>query len=336
MPRFVVFLSLIFLLLISCGDDGTALKEGTPAYEFASKLSEKVPYLNPEENNPLVKTKYFVLKTGENLKHIYENMGEGVSQFYSLDSASLKNVIENNARQFAEKKLLLRAARERGIQISPADMDSILNLQYSRYGGEERFGSMLSQRGIDFDFIKQQIRESVMIQKYLDKVVEEETDVSDEELQKIYDSGKTATVRHILLRTQGKSESEKDEIRDKMEEILEKARGGEDFAELAQKYSEDPGSKEKGGLYEDFERGMMVKPFEDAAFSVPEGEISDIIETQYGYHILKVIERKKQDQPFEEIRDSLRLRIINSRKNQVQQEQIEKLKEEADLKMVDF
>jgi len=71
-------------------------------------------------------------------------------------------------------------------------------------------------------------------------------------------------------------------------------------------FTEDPGSKSSGGLYADFEKGKMVPEFEEAAFSVPIGEISDIVETQYGYHILKVIDRKKEDRPREVVVNTLK------------------------------
>ncbi len=131
------------------------------------------------------------------------------------------------------------------------------------------------------------------------------TKVTEKEIQKLYNEDKTASVIHILLMTQGKSDSAKIEIRKKMEVILERAKQGEDFAKLVEEYSEDPGSKNNGGLYKDFGRGDMVKPFEDAAFSVPIGEISDIIETRFGYHILKVIDRKKETQPLEKVQQQI-------------------------------
>lgn len=121
-----------------------------------------------------------------------------------------------------------------------------------------------------------------------------------------------------------------------MEEILVRARAGEDFATLAKTYSEDPGSKENGGLYENFGRGQMVKPFEDAAFSVPVGEISDIVETTYGYHIVKVIDRKKETLPFVEVKEQLRLQLQNRNSNQVKQDLVNELKKEANFTVVEF
>ena len=124
------------------------------------------------------------------------------------------------------------------------------------------------------------------------------------------DEIKTASVRHILLLTQKKSEKEKKAIYKKMQMILKKAKAGADFAKLAEIYTEDPGSKKTGGLYKDFGRGKMVPEFEKAAFTVPVGQISDIIETAYGYHILKVIDRKKDQRPKEAIAAELKQKKV--------------------------
>jgi len=76
--------------------------------------------------------------------------------------------------------------------------------------------------------------------------------------------------------------------------ILAQAKSGKDFGELAQTHSEDPGSKDRGGLYEDFQRGTMVKPFEEAAFALAPGEVSGIVETRFGYHLIKVFEKNPE------------------------------------------
>ncbi|MDD8027150.1 MAG: peptidylprolyl isomerase, partial [Acidobacteriota bacterium] len=153
--------------------------------------------------------------------------------------------------------------------------------------------------------------------------------VGEEDLKKAYAEDKTVTLRHILLLTQGKTDAEKAAIRKKMEGILERARKGEDFAALAMETTEDAGSKEKGGLFENSPRGQFIKPFEDAAFSVPVGQISDIVETAYGFHILKIEDRKKETAPFEEVKAQLAENLKSQMQAAVYQKLIDKLKAES-------
>jgi parvulin-like peptidyl-prolyl isomerase len=196
-------------------------------------------------------------------------------------------------------------------------------------GGEEQFRQVLSQAGVSLDNVKANIETDLTIQAYLESYMAELIQVSEDELRIAYEKDKTASVRHILIMTQGKAEEEKAEARKKMEDLLARARGGEDFAELAREHTEDPGSKESGGLYEDFTRGRMVKPFEDAAFSVPVGEISDIVETQYGFHILQILNRKKETLPFEDVRVELEAQLRQNKQGNGVQEYIDRLKQDA-------
>lgn len=85
--------------------------------------------------------------------------------------------------------------------------------------------------------------------------------------------------------------------RAKAEDLLRRARSGEDFAKLARENTDDPGSKDSGGFYDWFARGKMVKEFEDSAFSLKVGEISNLVETQYGYHIIKLEGKRTQKNP---------------------------------------
>jgi parvulin-like peptidyl-prolyl isomerase len=119
-----------------------------------------------------------------------------------------------------------------------------------------------------------------------------------------------------------------------MKKILARAKKGENFAQLAKTYSEDPGVKNNGGLYENFERGQMVKPFEDAAFSIPVGEISDIVETRYGYHILKIVDRQKESRTFEDLKPDLEKELKKEKEMSVVNVHMEKLKEDANYEKI--
>ncbi len=118
-------------------------------------------------------------------------------------------------------------------------------------------------------------------------------------------------VQHILLTTVGKTSAEVEEIHAKAEDILKQVKKGGNFADLAKKYSEDPGSKDKGGDLGFITKGQTVPEFEKTAFSLQNGQVSDLVKTQYGFHILKVLENEPaHTKPFEEVRDSLRAPLV--------------------------
>lgn len=113
-------------------------------------------------------------------------------------------------------------------------------------------------------------------------------------------------VEHILLNTVGKPDAEVEEIRKKAEDILAQAKKGANFEDLAKKYSEDPGTKDKGGDLGWIIHGQTVPEFDKAAFSLPKGSISDLIKTQYGFHILKIIDKEQaHTKTFEEVKPEL-------------------------------
>ncbi len=338
MKKIFVFSVLLSLVIFSCSKkvDVVKLEKDTPAYELATELSKKLPSLDPDENRVLASARDFKITTGEIVQIIHNNFANRIGQLKSMDANGIKEVIEGLSNGLGEQKLLLNAAEKKNIIVPQTEVDSILSLQYQRAGGKEKFMEWLNKNGMSIEKVKNDIQNSLTINHYLDETLSKETEVSEEEIQKLYNEDKTASVRHILLMTQGKSDSAKIEIRKKMEVILERAKQGEDFAKLVEEYSEDPGSKNNGGLYKDFGRGAMVKPFEDAAFSVPIGEISDIIETRFGYHILKVIDRKKETQPLEKVQLQLEKKIKEKKQNEAYLDHIKNLKEESKFKILEF
>jgi peptidyl-prolyl cis-trans isomerase D len=145
-------------------------------------------------------------------------------------------------------------------------------------------------------------------------IIEQAATPADADLRRMYsqnlDSFRTperVKVRHILLKTEGKPASEEPKIKARAEDLLKQIRGGADFAALAKKNSEDPGSAANGGEYPDWvTRGQTVPEFEKAAFSLKAGQISDLVKTQYGYHIIQVLQHEDaRVRPFEEVKGEL-------------------------------
>ena len=120
--------------------------------------------------------------------------------------------------------------------------------------------------------------------------------------------------QHILFMTVGKPDAVVDEIRKKAEDVLKQTRKGTKFDDLAKKYSEDPGSKDKGGDLGWLVQGQTVPEFEKAAFSLQPGQVSDLVKTQYGFHIIKVLEKETaHTKPFDEVKDSIRAPMMLSK-----------------------
>ena len=194
----------------------------------------------------------------------------------------------------------------------------------------------LKKMGIDETFLKFQFARD-LANSNLQEKFEQDSKISEKDMKKYYEENKdsfytdTVTASHILIKTQdaeGKelSDAKKKEAKAKIEEVLAKVKAGEDFAELAKKYSED-GSASSGGDLGTFGRGQMVTAFEDAAFSMKPGEISDIVETEFGYHIIKVTDRVDKQESYDDVKDQIKSTLASEKYT----EYVEKLKEDSNI-----
>jgi len=160
--------------------------------------------------------------------------------------------------------------------------------------------------------------------KFEPKTYVSQLDVSADEIQEFYydhpdefQNPKTVEARHILIKVnQDAGPEEVAKAKEKIESILQKAKGGQDFAALAKQYSEGP-SKDKGGYLGPFKREQMVKPFADKAFSMKAGEISDPVRTRFGWHIIRVDKvNEVATTPFGDAKDGIRKKLAAERSKQ--------------------
>ncbi|MFI5057540.1 MAG: peptidyl-prolyl cis-trans isomerase [Candidatus Acidiferrales bacterium] len=151
--------------------------------------------------------------------------------------------------------------------------------------------------------------------------IRQSVQVSDDDLKAQYQQNiqqyqvpNRVHVEHILLMTVGKTDAEVEEIRKKAEDLLKQAKRGGNFEDLAKKNSEDPGTKDKGGDLGWIVQGQTVAEFEKAAFSLPKGSISDLVKTQYGFHVIKVLDKETaHTKSFDEVKDSIRAPLMLSK-----------------------
>ncbi|MFJ8354082.1 peptidylprolyl isomerase PrsA [Bacillus paramycoides] len=184
----------------------------------------------------------------------------------------------------------------------------------------DNFKMALEQAGLkNEDELKERMKPEIALEKAIKATVTDK-DVKDNHKPEM-------KVSHILV---------KDEKTAK--EVKEKLNNGEDFAALAKQYSEDTGSKEQGGEIADFAPGQTVKEFEEAAYKLDAGQVSDPVKTSYGYHIIKVTD-KKELKPFDEVKDKIRKDLEQQRLQDTtgkwKQQVINDLLKEADIKVTD-
>ena len=231
-------------------------------------------------------------------------------QLPELQLAKIQNdVLES----LIDREVLFQESQKKGIEVKADEISDQLKKIKQRYPDEAQFAEMLKGIGLTESDVQTQIKRGMAIQQLIDKEVGEKVKISDEESKQYYDTHpeffkqpEQVNASHILIKVdENASEAQKAEARKKIQEVQQKLQKGEDFATLAKTYSEGP-SAPQGGNLGYFRRGQMVKPFEDAAFKLKPGETSDIVETRFGYHLIKVIDKQPEKTlAYAEIKDRL-------------------------------
>jgi peptidyl-prolyl cis-trans isomerase C len=180
---------------------------------------------------------------------------------------------------------------------------TLLALALHGEGGLER---------VDLSSITEPQEKQSLVLRLRDEVIDDDIDVSDADVEALWESerpGEEVRARHILLLfPPDATQAQRDSVQAQAEDLRRRLVGGADFAQLARDFSEDPGSAQRGGDLDYFPRGVMVPPFEEAAFSTPPGTLSEIVESQFGLHIIRVEDLRSPtlDEMRDEIREMLR------------------------------
>ncbi|MBN2032157.1 MAG: peptidylprolyl isomerase [Deltaproteobacteria bacterium] len=223
----------------------------------------------------------------------------------------LRNRILNG---LIDKELLYQEARNQKVVVEEKAVRDRINALKGKYPSEETFQDEMRRMNLSEESLRSQIRKDLTIQQLLEKEILGKVSISDEDSKSFYDSHpeffeerEKVRASHILIKSEVESDPvRKEEGKKKLEAIRKRIEKGEDFASLAKEFSQCP-SAEKGGDLEYLERGKMVKPFEDAAFSLKPGELSDIVVTPFGFHLIKVTDRTAARKvPYEESKEKIK------------------------------
>ena len=315
------FVSLAMALVLAYFIPPTGAEEGQPSGNRVAEVNDSV-ITQVDFDNEINRVQQMFLNRGTPLND---------SQLSRIKQEVLENLIN--------RELLYQESQDKGIDVDEAEVDGQLRALKNRFPSDAEFKEALSQVNLSEGAVKSQIRRDMAIRGLIDEEFASKITVSDVESKTYYDNHpalfrqpEQVRASHILIKVDPQANAlQKAEARKKVEEIRAKLKKGEDFAVLARQFSQGPSST-RGGDLNYFRRGQMVGPFEDVAFSLKPGEVSDIVETRFGYHLIKVMDKKPQTTiPYADVKGKIEAHLKREKLQVETKKYVEKLKEGADV-----
>jgi len=259
------------------------------------------------------------------------------------DPEQKKKIEEAALTQIVAAEVLYQAARKQEIPDLDKKVDAKFDEGKSRFPAKEDFEKALKDNGITAQELKDLLRRDIVISTYIEKQITSKITITTEQAKKFYDENldkfkkpESVHASHILIGVDPKATAEeKQKAKQKADDLLKQVKGGADFSELAKKESTCPSGK-NGGDLGDFGRGQMVKPFEDAAFGLKPGEVSGVVETQFGYHIIKSTGKEAGGTvPFDQVKGKIEEYLKGMEVQKQVMAKVEELKKVAKIEYPD-
>lgn len=282
---------------------------GTPKKEGVAATVNGVDITQEEfVKNYASQRNYYTLSAGSE-SYLTEKSPQDPSK--TMDQVIKESVLND----LIDMEILKQDAEKLGIKAEDSEIDKELNTVKEQMGGQEAFNEQLKQMGSNEAYYREYFTNLNIMKQYY-KVKEKEFKASEDEIKKYYDEHKdeyfTADAAHILVKDVNEANLIKKELSK-----------GADFAQIAKEKSTDKGSAEKGGELGEFSNGMMVKEFEDVVKTIKVGEISDPVESQFGFHIIKL--NRFENKKLEEVKETIESAVTQ----QKYKDYLDNLKKEA-------
>ena len=208
------------------------------------------------------------------------------------------------------RQLLYNEAKAQGITASDADVQRRIAEIKKNFPDAKKFAEALAAQGITEKALVDNARVLLSVDRFVAEKFASGIQIAETEVKNFYDThpndmkvAERRRVRHILIRPEGEDAAAKDKAKKLTEDLLARIKKGEDFGTLAGQFSADPGSKTNGGELPPFAKGEMVPPFEGAAWALGKGELSGVVESQFGFHLIQMIDSVPASTvPFEQVR----------------------------------
>ena len=260
----------------------------------------------------------------------------------SPNQQELAQVREAILDNLIARELLYQESEKKGFKVSEEEVKQQLGAIKARFANEAEFQAALSKMNISEADLESQIQQDITIRQFIRDTFVQEATVSDNEVKAYYDNNpdlftKPEQVRasHILIKVAPQADkTQKARARKTLKTVQQKLQTGEDFGALAKEFSQGPSSAKEGDLGY-FKRGQMVKPFEDVAFAMKVGAVSDIVETRFGYHLIKVTDKQPETKlAYADVKEQLGQQLKQMKVQQEISAYVEKLK--VDAKVVKY
>ncbi len=238
-------------------------------------------------------------------------------------------------------QLLYQASKKAGNKVDEKQVDEKFAQFRKRFPTEEAFKKAMGEWHVTEADMKAELKKGMVTEAFVIKKFVDKTTVPEKKVKAYYDSNpqffkQPAKVKasHILIKVKpDASEAEKAEAMKKIKAVQEKLKKGDDFAEVAKASSEGP-SAAKGGDLGYFGKGQMVGPFEDTAFSLEPGKVSDVVKTPFGYHVIKVMDKKPETTiPFEAVKPRIEQYLKQEEVQKEVKKYIDNLRKEAKVEV---
>ena len=240
-------------------------------------------------------------------------------------------------------RLLSAEAKLRGITVTPQEITDRIAQIKKQFPSEAEFQQELTKRHTTMAQLQEEQRRDLLHTKTIEAEVAPRVAITPQELETFYKGNpdqfkepEAVRASHILIGVAKDAPPDaKQAARTEAEGVLKRAKAGEDFAALAKQYSKDPGSAAVGGDLNFFPKGQMVPEFSSVAFALKKDQISDVVTTQFGYHIIKLTERRAASTvPFEQVSDRIKEYLTEQQKQQKAQAFIDSLKQKAKIEVL--
>jgi len=281
-------------------------------------------------NGSIITTK----QLGREMKQVQQRLA---SQGKQLTDSELSEIKKDLLESLINRELIHQESRRQKISAEESDVAAQFDGLKKRFPNEAEFNKALQQMDISEAEIKNQIRQELDLKAFIDKNFSQKISVSEPEMRAYYDlhpdffkQPEKIRASHILIKVDPQADSaQKTESRQQLEQVQQKIDAGEDFGALAKAFSQGPSSSRNGDLGY-FGRGQMVKPFEEAAFALKPGEVSGIVETTFGYHLIKVFDKKPETTAtFDQVKNKIEQYLKQEKIRKEIGELIEHLKQKA-------